>query len=85
MAKQLEPSARGELEITDLNQCYLEQGSLECTQIRTRLCLVRHRYAQCISRCQPLYSSVRNNAKDLRLDVQKKLPGAWVTLTQHNC
>ena len=27
-ARQLEPSARGELEITDLNRCYLEDGSL---------------------------------------------------------
>ena len=27
-ARQLKPSARGELEITDLNRCYLEDGSL---------------------------------------------------------
>lgn len=29
MASSLKPSARGELEITDLNQLYLEQGSLQ--------------------------------------------------------
>ena len=29
LAKQVRPSARGELEITDLNRLYLEQGSLE--------------------------------------------------------
>src|SRR5690606_37459097 len=28
MARSLKPSARGELEITDLNQLYLEQGAL---------------------------------------------------------
>jgi glucose-1-phosphate thymidylyltransferase len=28
LAASLKPSARGELEITDLNRCYLEQGSL---------------------------------------------------------
>ena len=32
-AAQLKPSARGELEITDLNRCYLEDGSLRLEQL----------------------------------------------------
>ncbi len=33
MARALEPSARGELEITDLNRAYLERGELRVQQI----------------------------------------------------
>ncbi len=32
-AAGLEPSPRGELEITDLNRCYLEDGSLSCQRL----------------------------------------------------
>ena len=28
--KKLKPSARGELEVTDLTNCYLKEGSLNC-------------------------------------------------------
>lgn len=28
--KKLKPSARGELEVTDLNNCYLKEGNLDC-------------------------------------------------------
>ncbi len=33
LAAGLKPSARGELEITDLNRCYLQQGALELVQL----------------------------------------------------
>jgi glucose-1-phosphate thymidylyltransferase len=31
--KNLKPSARGELEVTDLNNCYLKEGTLACQVI----------------------------------------------------
>jgi len=37
LAKNLKPSPRGDLEITDLNRLYLEQGALE-VQIMVRGC-----------------------------------------------
>ena len=33
LARQVRPSARGELEITDLNRCYLESGQLDVTRL----------------------------------------------------
>ena len=44
LAKQLKPSARGEYEITDLNNLYLTQGRLLGRAARARLCLARRRH-----------------------------------------
>jgi glucose-1-phosphate thymidylyltransferase len=43
-AASLKPSARGELEITDLNRRYLEAGQLAVEKLGPRLRLARHRH-----------------------------------------
>ena len=45
VAKSLQPSARGELEITDVNRWYLERGQLHTEAAGPRLCLARHRHS----------------------------------------
>jgi glucose-1-phosphate thymidylyltransferase len=50
-ARDLKPSPRGELEITDLNRLYMDEGAAVGRDHGARLCLARYRHARIAARC----------------------------------
>jgi glucose-1-phosphate thymidylyltransferase len=79
MAADLKPSARGELEITDINKLYLTQNQLCVEQLGRGYAWLDTGTHDSYYK-QQILSRLLSNVKVLKLPVPRRLPIAWGSL-----
>ena len=79
--RSLKPSARGELEITDLNNDYLERGQLTVEKLGRGYRLARYRHPRILARGRRVRANHRDAPGTQDLPVSKKSPITWATST----
>ena len=67
LVKELKPSARNELEITDLNLLYMRRAAARCRTARPRFCLVRRRHPRFVARGRRVRARAATPARTARL------------------
>ena len=63
IARRLKPSARGELEITDVNRPYLAAASSRCEIMGRGYRLARYRHPRIAARSQPIHRDASKSAR----------------------